>query len=697
MRYEVDSGNLQIIMDGVEIEAIVGESARIDVPEAINYIKTGQAEIDQAVQEGLTEFNNNATEKTNDFNDNASTKTTDFNTNAANKTSSFNNNYTEKLNDFNSNASDKTNDFNDNASDKTSSFNDNYTDKLNDFNSNATDKKTDFNDNYIAKKEIIDEKAEEASGYADTAKQWAVGEPTEPTGGSAKHWAQEAESSLSGLSSRVSDIEGLIPNTASPSNQLTDENFVNSSIATNTANFIGTFANVTALNAYSGTVTNNDYAFVTNSVVTDNGNDWATFNDLNAYDKSLLTDFDYAWVINGANFDLYRFDIVNQVWVQRATNIQKSSVTLNSAFNRYKATVNGSTTWNYEYTLNNSSFTAAQWAAINSGITGEKVALITPFTGADGTNAGTTGLVTAPSATDNGKFLKGDGTWGLPTASTAWGNITGTLSNQTDLQNALNAKADDSAVVKLTGNQNIDGSKTLLKQLQFKQGGTYSTAPASSQIYGDQFFRDSTDKLTGRIDNFTTTDGTTHIRLIAYLPTDTSKYSVIEASVDKNGYWSTYVPTPAIADNSSKIANTAFVVNVLKTIYPVGAVYIGTTSTCPLASFFGTWTLKSTGIVTSVDANVQVKGNRKAIGIMGNKSDGTVVSAALGLTSVSGVSAYPVVASDYIIDNNPTVPSAYAGAKDRTALYLSDDATKSGIVGTASSSKYVVNIWERTA
>ena len=33
------------------------------------------------------------------------------------------------------------------------------------------------------------------------------------------------------------------------------------------------------------------------------------------------------------------------------------------------------------------------------------------FTGADGTDAGTSGLVPAPSATDNNKYLKGDGTW----------------------------------------------------------------------------------------------------------------------------------------------------------------------------------------------------------------------------------------------------------------------------------------------
>lgn len=165
-------------------------------------------------------------------------------------------------------------------------------------------------------------------------------------------------------------IAALVPAQANSLNQLADKEFVNSSIATNTANFIGTFENVSSLEAYSGTVTNNDYAFVVNSVIKDNGNDWANINALNLYDKTLLTNFDYAWVINGSKFDLYRFDIVDQVWDQRATDINKTDVTLNTAYNRYKATVSGATvTWAFEYTLNNSSFTANQWATINSGMT----------------------------------------------------------------------------------------------------------------------------------------------------------------------------------------------------------------------------------------------------------------------------------------------------------------------------------------
>jgi hypothetical protein len=52
------------------------------------------------------------------------------------------------------------------------------------------------------------------------------------------------------------------------------------------------------------------------------------------------------------------------------------------------------------------------------------------FTGADGTNAGAAGLVPAPAATDNTKFLKGDGTWANAGSSFAVNTFT-TISNNT--------------------------------------------------------------------------------------------------------------------------------------------------------------------------------------------------------------------------------------------------------------------------
>ena len=107
----------------------------------------------------------------------------------------------------------------------------------------------------------------------------------------------------------ISTINGKIPSQATSTNQLADKAFVNSSISTNTANFIGTFQSVAELEAYSGTKTNNDYAFV-----------------------------------------------------------ETTDTAGNTFYDRYKY-VASTSTWTFEYELNNSSFTADQWAAINSGCT----------------------------------------------------------------------------------------------------------------------------------------------------------------------------------------------------------------------------------------------------------------------------------------------------------------------------------------
>lgn len=118
------------------------------------------------------------------------------------------------------------------------------------------------------------------------------------------------------LQNLINAINALIPAQATAQNQLADKAFVNSSIATNTANFIGTFNSVAEMEAYSGPLTNNDYAFV---VSTDAAG--------------------------------------------------------NTVYVRYKyTTATTPASWKYEYELNNSSFTASQWATINSGGTAEDVA-----------------------------------------------------------------------------------------------------------------------------------------------------------------------------------------------------------------------------------------------------------------------------------------------------------------------------------
>ncbi len=129
-------------------------------------------------------------------------------------------------------------------------------------------------------------------------------------------------STITDIQGDITDIDGKIPSAATAQNQLADKEYVNSSVSTNTANYISNngepFTSVAALEAYSGTVTNNDYAFV--------------------------------------------------------TGLDASG---NTYYDRYKATVSGATViWAKEYRLNNSSFTSTQWASINSGITSGDVSAI---------------------------------------------------------------------------------------------------------------------------------------------------------------------------------------------------------------------------------------------------------------------------------------------------------------------------------
>ena len=114
------------------------------------------------------------------------------------------------------------------------------------------------------------------------------------------------------LQTLIDAILAKIPSAATAQNQLADKAFVNSSIASNTG-----------------------------SLITDNGQPWQSLADLEAY-SGTLNNNDYAFVVttDGGN----------------------------TIYNRYK--YNASTQqWAFEYALNNSSFTAAQFAALNSGIT----------------------------------------------------------------------------------------------------------------------------------------------------------------------------------------------------------------------------------------------------------------------------------------------------------------------------------------
>lgn len=86
-------------------------------------------------------------------------------------------------------------------------------------------------------------------------------------------------------------------------------------------------------------------------------------------------------------------------------------------------------------------------AADSDKLNGQLASFYTAEMGAASSgSAGTKGLVPTPAAGDQLKFLRADGTWVAVTSSAAWGAITGTLANQTDLKAALDNKIESGSV-----------------------------------------------------------------------------------------------------------------------------------------------------------------------------------------------------------------------------------------------------------
>ena len=137
---------------------------------------------------------------------------------------------------------------------------------------------------------------------------------------------QRAENVEAALREDITDIDNKIPSAASSSNQLADKAFVNSSVATATATFRGTYNLVT--------------------------------------DLQLTTDATHAAIAAMLAQTISTADANDYCFVQ--VPVSDAQPTVIEVVARYKFGGNG---WEFEYDLNNSGFTADQWSAINSHIT----------------------------------------------------------------------------------------------------------------------------------------------------------------------------------------------------------------------------------------------------------------------------------------------------------------------------------------
>lgn len=141
-----------------------------------------------------------------------------------------------------------------------------------------------------------------------------------------------------------------------------------------------------------------------------------TYADLQAYDKTKLTDNDIIRVLNDETHDgestYYRYSTATQTFTYIGTTRQ-----------------------------------------------------YTNFVGTDGTTAGKAGLVPAPATTDTGKYLKADGTWGTVQAGPTVVQTTGTSTTDVMSQNATTSLVyyDPSTreVIKMGNHASTNGRKAI--------------------------------------------------------------------------------------------------------------------------------------------------------------------------------------------------------------------------------------------
>lgn len=229
--------------------------------------------------------------------------------------------------------------------------------------------------------------------------------------------------------SDISTINGKIPAAATTQNQLADKSFVNSSIATNTAYYISDdgqpFQSLADLEAYSGPVTNNDYAFVVGTDAAGNTTytrykynsqteEWAEEYVLN---NSSFTADQWAAISSGiTSGDVAKLTGLADIQSIGA-NLSLNSLTgeLSATDTTYTAGTNVSISAQNVISATDTTYTAGSNVSISAqNVISATDTTYNDFVGTDGITTGTAGLVPAPTTSDVGKVLGSSGNWETP-------------------------------------------------------------------------------------------------------------------------------------------------------------------------------------------------------------------------------------------------------------------------------------------
>lgn len=283
-------------------------------------------------------------------------------------------------------------------------------------------------------------------------------------------------------------------------------------------------------------------------------------------------------------------------------------------------------------------------------------------------------------------------------------NNTGNLLSDTDnwklVMDSDNLYALDNNVVHKTGDETISGLK-IFKGLGDEKihiqntNVTYNTAPLSS-VNNTIAFVDKNDYGYGIVQCWRYTDNSTFTLISARGANNTWPSTALGIGMKADGTTYTLCPPPTdtTQTNSNQIdtvgARNTRINDVLAALYPVGSIYIGTQSTCPLASLISgsTWT--------------KIPGDKVLQSSSSNHAANTTIAA--GLPNITGsIDKIDVdmTCGGAFYQSNPGSGWNVEGTSGSDRRKANFDASRvSSIYGNSSTVQppaYVVNVWRRTA
>lgn len=362
-----------------------------------------------------------------------------------------------------------------------------------------------------------------------------------------------------------------------------------------------------------------------------------TYSDLENYDTSKLNDNDiikvlqdetqndkttyYRWDKHTETFSLigeegpyYTKSAADQKFQDKLTAGSNITIDANNEISATDTTYSagsGLTLSDTEFSVDTTTIQPKLTAGSNISISGDTISATdttySDFTGTDGVDAGTAGLVPAPATTDAGKYLKADGTWDTVNAGPTVVQTTGTSTTDVMSQVATSQLIYPSGQINKTNRDISIGDNIYAAYPNWEHG---------SVMIGHEVFNNGMDQcvaigynaIVSGTPNYTVALGrcatTTKDRSVAVGPNAeavngnsvalgdhsvTSRRYEVSIGSGQAGDASTYKERYLANVKDPSLAQDAATKNYVDSFYPVGTVYSSTSSTAP-TFVGGTWT-----------------------------------------------------------------------------------------------------------